>query len=325
MNLDEMLKASGISGGAASGNDNVKSGFVTFIGRPNVGKSTLMNHIIGQKIAITSNKPQTTRNRIQTVYTDKRGQIVFVDTPGIHKAKNKLGEYMVGAAEKTINEVDVICFIVEPTTYIGVGEQHIIEKLKKVSVPKILVINKVDTVKKEEILPVIDCYSKELDFDEIIPVSARNGNNVDDLVDTIFKYLTYGPMFYDEDTVTDQPMRQIVAELIREKALHALNEEIPHGIAVVIDTFKDRKSPKGIITDIDATIICERDSHKGIIIGKGGEMLKKIGTNARYEIEKQLGNKVNLKLWVKVKKEWRDSDILIKNYGYDKKDLKDNR
>ena len=325
MNLDEMLKASGISGGAASGNDNVKSGFVTFIGRPNVGKSTLMNHIIGQKIAITSNKPQTTRNRIQTVYTDKRGQIVFVDTPGIHKAKNKLGEYMVGAAEKTINEVDVICFIVEPTTYIGVGEQHIIEKLKKVSVPKILVINKVDTVKKEEILPVIDCYSKELDFDEIIPVSARNGNNVDDLVDTIFKYLTYGPMFYDEDTVTDQPMRQIVAELIREKALHALNEEIPHGIAVVIDTFKDRKSPKGIITDIDATIICERDSHKGIIIGKGGEMLKKIGTNARYEIEKQLGNKVNLKLWVKVKKEWRDSDILIKNFGYDKKDLKDNR
>lgn len=325
MNLDEMLKASGISGGAASGNDNVKSGFVTFIGRPNVGKSTLMNHIIGQKIAITSNKPQTTRNRIQTVYTDKRGQIVFVDTPGIHKAKNKLGEYMVGAAEKTINEVDVICFIVEPTTYIGVGEQHIIEKLKKVSVPKILVINKVDTVKKEEILPVIDCYSKELDFDEIIPVSARNGNNVDDLVDSIFRYLTYGPMFYDEDTVTDQPMRQIVAELIREKALHALNEEIPHGIAVVIDTFKDRKSPKGIITDIDATIICERDSHKGIIIGKGGEMLKKIGTNARYEIEKQLGNKVNLKLWVKVKKEWRDSDILIKNYGYDKKDLKDNR
>ena len=233
-----------------------------------------------------------------------------------------LGEYMVGAAEKTINEVDVVCFIVEPTTYIGAGEQHIIEKLKKVNAPKILVINKVDTVKKEEILPVIDCYNKELEFDEIIPVSARNGSNVDDLVTTIFKYLTYGPMFYDEDTVTDQPLRQIVAELIREKALHALNEEIPHGIAVVIDTFKDRKSPKGKITDIDATIICERDSHKGIIIGKGGEMLKKIGTNARYEIEKQLGNKVNLKLWVKVKKEWRDSDILIKNFGYDKKDNK---
>ena len=189
----------------------------------------------------------------------------------------------------------------------------------------VLVINKVDTIKKEEILPVIDCYRKELDFQEIIPVSARSGANVDELIDTIYKYLPYGQIFYDEDTITDQPMRQIVAELIREKALHALNEEIPHGIAVVIDTFKDRKSPKGIITDIDATIICERDSHKGIIIGKGGEMLKKIGTNARYEIEKQLGNKVNLKLWVKVKKEWRDSDILIKNYGYDKKDLKDNR
>ena len=312
MNLDEMLKASGISGGAASGNDNVKSGFVTFIGRPNVGKSTLMNYIIGQKIAITSNKPQTTRNRIQTVYTDKRGQIVFVDTPGIHKAKNKLGEYMVGAAEKTINEVDVVCFIVEPSTYIGAGEQHIIEKLKKVSSPKILVINKVDTVKKEELLPVIDCYSKELEFDEIIPVSARNGNNVDDLVDTIFKYLTYGPMFYDEDTVTDQPERQIVAELIREKALHCLNEEIPHGIAVAIDRMKAERR----VMHIDATIICERDSHKGIIIGKQGSMLKKIGSTARYEIERLLGCKVNLKLWVKVQKNWRDSDYLMKNFGY---------
>ena len=295
------------------------SGFVSLIGRPNVGKSTLMNRLIGEKIAIISNKPQTTRNRVQSILTKDDFQIVFIDTPGIHKPKHKLGEYMVGAAEKTINEVDVVCFIVEPSTYIGAGEQHIIEKLKKVSSPKILVINKVDTVKKEELLPVIDCYSKELEFDEIIPVSARNGNNVDDLVDTIFKYLTYGPMFYDEDTVTDQPMRQIVAELIREKALHALNEEIPHGIAVVIDSMKERKSPKGVITDIQATIICERDSHKGIIIGKGGQMLKKIGANARYEIERQLETKVNLQLWVKVKKEWRDSDILIKNFGYDKK------
>ena len=319
MNLDEMLAASGITGGAAADGKNVKSGFVTLIGRPNVGKSTLMNRMIGQKIAITSNKPQTTRNRIQTVHTDERGQIVFVDTPGIHKAKNKLGEYMVGAAEKTIGEVDVVCWLVEPTTYIGAGEQHIIERLKKVKAPIILVINKVDTIKKEEILPVIDCYRKELDFQEIIPVSARSGANVDELIDTIYKYLPYGPMFYDEDTITDQPMRQIVAELIREKALHALNEEIPHGIAVVIDTFKDRKSSKGKITDIDATIICERDSHKGIIIGKGGEMLKKIGANARYEIEKQLDTKVNLQLWVKVKKEWRDSDVLIKNFGYDKK------
>ncbi len=319
MNLDEMLAASGITGGAAADGKNVKSGFVTLIGRPNVGKSTLMNRMIGQKIAITSNKPQTTRNRIQTVHTDERGQIVFVDTPGIHKAKNKLGEYMVGAAEKTIGEVDVVCWLVEPTTYIGAGEQHIIERLKKVKVPIILVINKVDTIKKEEILPVIDCYRKELDFQEIIPVSARSGANVDELIDTIYKYLPYGPMFYDEDTITDQPMRQIVAELIREKALHALNEEIPHGIAVVIDSMKERKSQKGIITDIQATIICERDSHKGIIIGKGGEMLKKIGANARYEIEKQLDTKVNLQLWVKVKKEWRDSDVLIKNFGYDKK------
>ena len=317
MNLDEMLAASGITGGAAADGKNVKSGFVTLIGRPNVGKSTLMNRMIGQKIAITSNKPQTTRNRIQTVHTDERGQIVFVDTPGIHKAKNKLGEYMVGAAEKTIGEVDVVCWLVEPTTYIGAGEQHIIERLKKVKAPIILVINKVDTIKKEEILPVIDCYRKELDFQEIIPVSARSGANVDELIDTIYKYLPYGPMFYDEDTITDQPMRQIVAELIREKALHALNEEIPHGIAVVIDSMKERKSQKGIITDIQATIICERDSH--IIIGKGGEMLKKIGANARYEIEKQLDTKVNLQLWVKVKKEWRDSDVLIKNFGYDKK------
>lgn len=319
MNLDEMLAASGITGGAAADGKNVKSGFVTLIGRPNVGKSTLMNRMIGQKIAITSNKPHTTRNRIQTVHTDERGQIVFVDTPGIHKAKNKLGEYMVGAAEKTIGEVDVVCWLVEPTTYIGAGEQHIIERLKKVKAPIILVINKVDTIKKEEILPVIDCYRKELDFQEIIPVSARSGANVDELIDTIYKYLPYGPMFYDEDTITDQPMRQIVAELIREKALHALNEEIPHGIAVVIDSMKERKSQKGIITDIQATIICERDSHKGIIIGKGGEMLKKIGANARYEIEKQLDTKVNLQLWVKVKKEWRDSDVLIKNFGYDKK------
>ena len=286
MNLDEMLAASGITGGAKAENTRTKTGFVTFIGRPNVGKSTLMNQIIGQKIAITSNKPQTTRNRIQTVYTDERGQIVFVDTPGIHKAKNKLGEYMVGAAEKTISEVDLICWLVEPTTHLGAAEEHIVEKLKECKTPIVLVINKTDTIKKEEILPVIDCYRKELDF---------------------------------VDTVTDQPMKQIVAELIREKALHALNDEIPHGIAVVIDSFKERRNARGPITDIDATIICERDSHKGIIIGKGGEMLKKIGTNARYEIEKQLDMKVNLKLWVKVKKEWRDSDILLKNFGYDKK------
>ena len=311
MNLDEMLAASGITGGAAADGKNVKSGFVTLIGRPNVGKSTLMNRMIGQKIAITSNKPQTTRNRIQTVHTDERGQIVFVDTPGIHKAKNKLGEYMVGAAEKTIGEVDVVCWLVEPTTYIGAGEQHIIERLKKVKAPIILVINKVDTIKKEEILPVIECYRKELDFQEIIPVSARSGANVDELIDTIYKYLPYGPMFYDEDTVTDQPERQIVAELIREKALHSLQDEIPHGIAVAIDRMKMQNK----VMHIDATIICER-SHKGIIIGKQGSMLKKIGSTARYEIERMLDCKVNLKLWVKVKKDWRDSEFLMKNFGY---------
>ena len=291
-----------------------KSGFVTLIGRPNVGKSTLMNRLIGQKIAITSNKPQTTRNRIQTVLTTDDGQIVFVDTPGIHKAKNKLGEYMVNVAERTLNEVDVVLWLVEPTTFIGAGEQHIISQLKKVKTPVVLVINKIDSVKKEEILPSIAAYKDVYDFAEIVPVSARNGDNTDELVKEIKKYLPYGPQFYDEDTITDQPERQIVAELIREKALHALNEEIPHGIAVSIDQMKKRKGRK--MFDIDATIICERDSHKGIIIGKQGAMLKKIGTNARYEIERLLDAKVNLKLWVKVKKDWRDSDYMIKNFGY---------
>lgn len=300
-------------------NENKKSGFATLIGRPNVGKSTLMNQIIGQKIAITSNKPQTTRNRIQTVYTCEQGQIVFLDTPGIHKAKNKLGEYMVNVAERTLKEVDVILWLVEPTTFIGAGERHIAEQLSKVNTPVILVINKIDTVKKEEVLTFIDAYRKILDFAEIVPVSALKGVNKDTLIEVIFKYLPYGPMFYDEDTVTDQPMRQIASEMIREKALKLLNEEIPHGIAVSIDIMKQR--PKGNIWDIEATIICERDSHKGIIIGKGGEMLKKIGSAARYEIEKLLEAKVNLKLWVKVKKDWRDSDFLIKNFGYDKKDV----
>lgn len=293
-----------------------KSGFVTLIGRPNVGKSTLMNYLIGQKIAITSNKPQTTRNRIQTVLTTEEGQIVFVDTPGIHKAKNKLGEYMVNVAERTLNEVDVVLWLVEPTTFIGAGEKHIAEQLGKVKTPVVLVINKVDMIKKEEILAVIDAYRKIYDFAEIVPVSARNGDNTDDLVKVILKYLPYGPQFYDEDTVTDQPERQIVAELIREKALHCLNDEIPHGIAVAIDSMKYRKK----IVDIDATIICERDSHKGIIIGKQGAMLKKIGSTARFEIEKMLECQVNLKLWVKVKKDWRDSDFLIKNFGYTKED-----
>ena len=296
-----------------------KSGFVTLIGRPNVGKSTLMNHLIGQKIAITSNKPQTTRNRIQTVYTDERGQIVFLDTPGIHKAKNKLGEYMVNVAERTLNEVDVILWLVEPTTFIGAGERHIVEQLKRTKTPVILIINKVDTVDKKEIIKYMDTYHKVYDFAEIIPVSALRAQNLDTVLDQIFKYLPYGPMFYDEDTITDQPQRQIVAEMIREKALRCLDEEIPHGIAVALDQMKERKG--GGMFDIDATIICERDSHKGIIIGKGGSMLKRIGSEARRDIENMLEAKVNLQLWVKVKKDWRDSDFLMKNFGYDKKEM----
>ena len=292
--------------------NDFKSGFVTLIGRPNVGKSTLMNYLIGQKIAITSNKPQTTRNRIQTVLTTDEGQIVFVDTPGIHKAKNKLGEYMVNVAEKTLNEVDVVLWLVEPTTFIGAGEQHIAKQLQRVKTPVILVINKVDSVKREEILPAIAAYKDIYDFADIVPVSARSGDNTDELLRVIMKYLPYGPQFYDEDTVTDQPERQIVAELIREKALHSLQDEIPHGIAVAIDRMKMQNK----VMHIDATIICERDSHKGIIIGKQGSMLKKIGSTARYEIERMLDCKVNLKLWVKVKKDWRDSDFLMKNFGY---------
>lgn len=289
-----------------------RSGFVTLIGRPNVGKSTLMNYLIGQKIAITSNKPQTTRNRIQTVLTTEKGQIVFVDTPGIHKAKNKLGEYMVNVAERTLNEVDVVLWLVEPSTFIGAGEQHIAKQLKRVDTPVILVINKIDSVKREEVFAAIAAYKDVYDFAEIVPVSARSGSNADELIDVVMKYLPYGPQFYDEDTVTDQPERQIVAELIREKSLHALEEEIPHGIAVAIDRMKRR----GKVMHIDATIICERDSHKGIIIGKQGNMLKKIGSTARFEIEKMLECQVNLKLWVKVKKDWRDSEYLMKNFGY---------
>lgn len=296
--------------------DMKKAGFASIIGRPNVGKSTLMNKIIGQKIAITSNKPQTTRNRIQTVYTGEEGQIVFLDTPGIHKAKNKLGDYMVGVARRSIDDVDVVLFLVEPTTYIGAGEKSIIDDLKKTDIPVLLVINKVDTIKKEEILEVIDTYRKELDFAEIIPVSALKGNNVETLLSCIFKFLPYGPAFYDEDTITDQPEKQIVAELIREKALRSLSDEIPHGVAVAIDSMKFEKK----LCRIDATIICERDSHKGIIIGKGGAMLKKIGSLARPEIEEMLGTKVFLQLWVKVKKDWRDSDFLLKNFGFDPKE-----
>lgn len=298
-------------------NKGYKAGFVTLIGRPNVGKSTLMNQLIGQKIAITSDKPQTTRNRIRTVLTTSEGQIVFLDTPGIHKAKNRLGDYMINAAEHTLKEADVILWLVEPANYIGAGERHILEELKGVKCPVILVINKTDTVKRENILSNIDTYRKELDFAEIVPVSALKGDNTEELVRCIFQYLPEGHAFFDEDTVTDQPMRQIVAELVREQALRLLAEEVPHGVAVCIESMKDT----GKICHIEASIICERDSHKGIIIGKGGLMLKKIGTAARREIEDMLEMQVNLKLFVKVKKDWRDSDYLLRNFGYNPKDI----
>ena len=296
--------------------DNFKSGFVTLIGRPNVGKSTLMNRIIGQKIAITSDKPQTTRNRIQTVFTSEEGQIVFVDTPGIHKSKNKLGDYMVSTAQRTIGEVDVVLWLVEPTTFIGAGERYILEQLERTKAPVILVINKIDSVKPEDVLKAIDTYRTEYEFAEVVPVSAKTSVNLNELMACIMKYLPYGPAFYDEDTITDQPERQIVAELIREKALRLMEKEVPHGIAVSIESMKYRKK----MYDIEATIVCERDSHKGMIIGKNGAMLKKIGSQARVEIEEMLECKVNLQLWVKVKKDWRDSDFLLKNFGYNPKE-----
>ena len=298
----------------------MKSGFVALIGRPNVGKSTLMNTLIGQKIAITSNKPQTTRNRIQTVFTDERGQIVFLDTPGIHKAKNKLGEYMVKVSTRTLRDVDMVLWLIEPNTFIGEGDEHIFEILSNVEVPVILAINKMDSLKqKEDMLAVIAKYSSKMKFAEVVPVSALKGTNTDKLLEIIFKYLSEGPMYYDEDTVTDQPIKQIAAELIREKALRFLQEEIPHGIAVEIDTFSYRDS--GDLVDIEAAIVCEKDSHKGIIIGKAGSMLKRIGTAARKDIEGLLEARVNLKLWVKVRPKWRDSDVQMKNFGYNPKDL----
>ncbi|MCF0122252.1 MAG: GTPase Era [Lachnospiraceae bacterium] len=297
--------------------ENNKSGFVALIGRSNVGKSTLMNHLIGQKIAITSRKPQTTRNRIQTVYTCERGQIIFLDTPGIHKAKNKLGEYMLYVAKHALKEVDAVLWLVESNTYVSAGEQHIAAMLKRTKLPILLVINKVDRIKKKDLLVCMEKYRKIGHFDEIIPVSAKLELNLDNIIDGLFRYLPYGSKFYDENTVTNQPIRQMVAEIIREKALRSLGEEVSYGIAIMIEKMKKRLDGK--LTDIEATLICDRNSHKGMIIGKQGGMLKKIGSEAREEIEKLLESKVNLKLWVKVRKNWRNSDFLVKDYGYDKK------
>ena len=294
---------------------SLRSGFVTIIGRPNVGKSTLMNYLVGQKVAITSNKPQTTRNRITSVYTDTaRGQIVFVDTPGIHQAKNKLGEYMVRVTRSAIRDVDALLWLVEPDAQPGPGDRRIADTIRDIGIPVILIINKIDTITRDALLPVIDHYKDLMDFADIVPLSARRGDGCATLLDVVYSYLPVGPMYFDEDTVTDQPERQLVAEYIREKALHALSQEVPHGIAVSVDQMKKRKGKR--FYDIDATIICEKESHKGIIIGKGGGMLKKIGSNARFEIERMLEARVNLSLFVKVKKDWRDSDFLVANFGY---------
>ncbi|MEE3468515.1 MAG: GTPase Era [Eubacterium sp.] len=292
-----------------------RSGFVSIIGRPNVGKSTLMNRIIGEKIAITSSKPQTTRGQIQTVYHEDRGQIIFLDTPGIHKSKNKLGDYMVEKAESSIGDADLVLWLVEPTDYIGRGEQHIAEILRKYDGPTILVMNKVDKVRKDELLTYIDAYKDVMDFTAIVPLSARTGENVDDLIDTMFTQLPEGPMYYDEDTLTDQPVRDIVAEIVREKALRLLQDEIPHGIAVVVESMKKRGDRD--LYDIEATIVCEKDSHKGIVIGKSGAMLKSIGSKARPDIERLVDAKVNLKLWVKVRKDWRDDKTQLHSFGLD--------
>lgn len=292
-----------------------KSGFVALIGRSNVGKSTLMNHIIGEKIAITSNKAQTTRHRIRTVYTEERGQIVFVDTPGLHKSRTKLGDYMISVAKKALRDVDLILWLVEPDEHIGAGDRAVMEELQKVPVPKILVINKVDTVHQDDLLKIIANYNELAHPDEIIPLSALKGKNVDRLLDVIFDYLEEGPMFFDEDTLTDQPMKQLMAEYVREKAMRFLQDELPHGVTVYIDQMKKRRHKE--LWDIDATIVCERDSHKGMIIGKQGAMLKKIGQAARKDMEHMLDAKVNLKLWVKVKKDWRDQEFLIHSFGYE--------
>ncbi len=292
------------------------SGFVALIGRPNVGKSTLMNALIGQKIAAVSPRAQTTRKRIQTVYTDDRGQLVFLDTPGITKAKNKLGDFMLEAARNAVAEVDVILWLVEPSTFIGAGERTILEKLKQLKnkVPVILAINKKDTASDEQLAKSIAAYQAEYDFTEVVPVSAVKEENLEQLLEVLFRYVPEGPMYFDPDTVTDERMRDIAAEMIREKALKFLDKEIPHGIAVLVETFRER--PDGSLTDIDATIICERESHKGIIIGKKGSMLRKIGTAARQDIEEMLEQQVNLKLFVKVRPDWRDNQMLLKEYGY---------
>jgi GTP-binding protein Era len=290
-----------------------KSGFVTIIGRPNVGKSTLMNKLIGEKISIISSKAQTTRNRIQTVLTREKYQIVFLDTPGIHKPKHKLGEYMVKVAEDTIDEVDVVLMMVTPDVKVGAGDKYIIDQLNNIKTPVVLVINKVDEADKEKLVKTIENYNKEFDFAETVPVSALKDKNMDELLKVIVDKLPFGPKYFPDDMLTDQPERFLISEIIREKALKLLEQEVPHGIAVEIIQMKEKNNG---VTSIDAVIYCEKDSHKGIIIGKNGQMLKRIGTLARVDIEKFLGCRVYLELWVKPKKDWRDDPYSLKSFGY---------
>lgn len=295
-------------------NKEYKSGFVSVIGRPNVGKSTLVNSLIGQKVAIMSDKPQTTRNKIMCVLTGSDAQIIFVDTPGIHKPKHKLGEYMVDTAQKTLHEVDAILFVVDATEAMGAGEKYIMEHLEAINTPVLLVVNKIDKIAKTALLPIIENYTKNYNFTAVVPVSAIEHTNLDALVDEVKKYLTPGPQYYPEDMVTDQPERFVIAELVREKALQLTREEIPHAIAVDIEEIATRSNNNLYVR---AVIYVERDSQKGIIIGAGGQLLKEIGRQARSDIESLLGSKTYLDLWVKVKKDWRNREGILKTFGYE--------
>ena len=290
-----------------------KSGMISIVGRPNVGKSTLTNALVGEKIAIVSNKPQTTRNRICAVVNRNDCQYVFLDTPGLHRARTKLGDYMVNVVKQSVADVDAILLLVEPIPHIGGPEAELIQRIKQLSVPSVLVINKIDTVEKEQLLAVMQAYGQAHDFNAILPISAKNGEGVDELLDLLAEFLPEGPQLFPEDMITDQPERQVCAEIIREKLLLCLDKEIPHGTAVEVTRFSERDNE---IIDLDATIYCEKASHKGIIIGKGGAMLKKVSTLARTDIEAFMGTKVFLQTWVKVKENWRDNINLIHNFGY---------
>lgn len=294
--------------------ENYRSGFIAIIGRPNVGKSTFMNHVIGQKVAIMSDKPQTTRNKIQGVLTTDAYQMIFIDTPGIHKPKHRLGDFMVKSSIDTLNEVDAVMFMVNAKEGYGKGDEFIIDKLQGISQPVLLVINKIDEVHPDELLPLIEQYRTKLPFAEVVPISALQGNNVDRLLEVLVNHLPEGPQYYPEDYVTDHPERFIISELIREKVLHHTREEIPHSVAVVIESIESREN-KDVI-DVQATIVIERKSQKGIIIGKQGNMLKQIGTEARKDIEALLGSKVFMELWVKVQKDWRNRMHQLREFGY---------